>query len=186
MFNIDGYDIEVTRGDTAALLFHFNGREIPSGTDAVFTIKKRPKDEECIVQKRVDASDGTATIYLTSDDTNYAARTYFWDIRLQIPLEGGGYETQTPMEYAAFTILQVIGGDIGSGDSEAMNPNLPVLVEVLDRAEALLEQLETIGGGGFSFTDEELLETLVETDTLTAVESDGGILTDENNNILLM
>lgn len=151
MFNIDGYDIEVTRGDTAALLFHFNGREIPSGTDAVFTIKKRPKDEECVVQKRVDASDGTATIYLTSDDTNHAARTYFWDIRLQLPREDGGYEIQTPMEYAAFTILDVVGGDIGSSDSENVNPDLPVLQivleetkEVLARADVVVSSLEAL------------------------------------------
>ena len=94
MYKITGLDIEITRGDTLALLYKFDGRELPEGTDAIFTIKKRPRDDEYVVQKRVDASDGTATILLLSDDTNFDARTYYWDIRLQIPREDGGYEVR--------------------------------------------------------------------------------------------
>ena len=151
MYKITGLDIEITRGDTLALLYKFDGRELPEGTDAIFTIKKRPRDEEYVVQKRVNASDGTATILLLSDDTNFDARTYYWDIRLQIPREDGGYEVQTPMEYAAFTIIEVIGGDIGSDDSESVNPDLPVLQivleetkEVLARADVVVSSLEAL------------------------------------------
>lgn len=144
MFNINGLDIEVTRGDTAALRYTFSGREIPYGTDAIFTIKKKVRDEDFIVQKRVDASDGSATILLTSDDTNFDARTYYWDIRLQLPREDGGYEVQTPMEYAAFTILDVVGGDIGSDDSESVNPDLPVLQIVLEETKEVLARADTV------------------------------------------
>ena len=144
MYKITGLDIEITRGDTLALLYKFDGRELPYGTDAIFTVKKRPRDEEYVVQKRVDASDGTATIFLNSDDTNFDARTYYWDIRLQIPREDGGYELQTPMEYAAFTIIEVIGGDIGSDDSEAVNPDLPVLQQVLNETTAVLERADAV------------------------------------------
>lgn len=144
MFNINDLDIEVTRGDTAALRYTFSGREIPYGTDAIFTIKKKVRDEDFIVQKRVDASDGSATILLTSDDTNFDARTYYWDIRLQLPREGGGYEVQTPMEYAAFTILDVVGSDIGSDDSESVNPDLPVLQIVLEETKEVLARADTV------------------------------------------
>lgn len=144
MYKITGLDIEVTRGDTLALLYRFDGRDFPVGTDAIFTIKRRPRDTEHVVQKRVDASDGTATILLLSDDTNFDARTYYWDIRLQIPREDGGYEIQTPMEYAAFTIVQVIGGDIGSDESENVNPDLPVLQIVLQETEEVLARADTV------------------------------------------
>ncbi len=144
MYKITGLDIEITRGDTLALLYKFDGRELPYGTDAIFTIKKKPRDEEHIVQHRVDASDGTATIFLGSDDTNFDARTYYWDIRLQMPREEGGYEIQTPMEYAAFTIVEVIGGDIGSGDSEEVNPDLPVLQIVLEETKEVLARADTV------------------------------------------
>lgn len=156
MFNINGLDIEVTRGDTAALRYTFSGREIPYGTDAIFTIKKKVRDEDFIVQKRVDASDGSATILLTSDDTNFDARTYYWDIRLQLPREDGGYEVQTPMEYAAFTILDVVGGDIGSDDSESVNPDLPVLQLVIEEARTTIADTENAAAAVLAARDEVL------------------------------
>ena len=36
-------------------------------------------------------------------------RTYYWDLRVLLPLGDGTYEVRTPMEYAALTILGVIG-----------------------------------------------------------------------------
>lgn len=156
MYKITGLDIEITRGDTLALLYKFDGRELPEGTDAIFTIKKRPRDEEYVVQKRVNASDGTATILLLSDDTNYDARTYYWDIRLQIPREDGGYEVQTPMEYAAFTIIEVIGGDIGSDDSESVNPDLPVLQLVIEEARTTIADTENAAAAVLAARDEVL------------------------------
>ena len=56
----------------------------------------------------VDA-DGTVLMGISSEESDIPARTYFWDLRVLIPLGDGTYEVRTPMEYAAFTILGVIG-----------------------------------------------------------------------------
>ena len=151
MFEIKGMDIEITRGDTAGIRYIFKDKEIPYGTDAIFTVKKKVRDKDIVFQKRVDASGGSASIFFTSDDTNIDPRTYYWDIRLQVPREEGGYDVQTPMEYASFTILDVVGGDIGSGNSESVNPDLPVLQivleetrEVLARADMVVSSLEAL------------------------------------------
>lgn len=42
------------------------------------------------------------------------------------------------------------------------------------------------GRGSPEMTDEELLACLIDANVLSAVTSDGAILTDENNNILMM
>ena len=42
------------------------------------------------------------------------------------------------------------------------------------------------GGGSPEMTDEELLACLIDANVLSAVTSDGAILTDENYNILMM
>ncbi len=142
MFNTEGFDIEVTRGDTIALQIHLHGREIPYGTDAIFTVKKRPRDTEFLIQKRMDASDGVVTLVLDPDDTNLTPRTYYWDLRVQIPQDTGGYEVYTPMEYAAFTVLDVVGGDIGTDGNPGMNPDLPILVDVLRQTEDVLARAD--------------------------------------------
>lgn len=40
--------------------------------------------------------------------------------------------------------------------------------------------------GGIDLTDEEILQSLIEANVLSAVTSGGAIFTDENNNILMM
>lgn len=42
------------------------------------------------------------------------------------------------------------------------------------------------GKGSPELTDEEVLQSLIAANVLSAVTSDGAILTDENNNILMM
>lgn len=142
MFNTEGFDIEVTRGDTIALQIHLHGRELPVGTDAIFTVKKRPRDTEYLLQKRMDATDGVVTLALDPDDTNLPPRTYYWDLRVQIPQDTGGYEVYTPMEYAAFTVLDVVGGDIGTDGNPGMNPDLPILQLVLEEARETIADTE--------------------------------------------
>lgn len=138
MYRINGYDVELTRGDSLTLRVLLSGRDLPEGTDAVFTLKSKPRDTAHLLQKRFDASDEQVIITLTPDEMDLTPRTYYWDLRLQIPLDEGGYEVYTPMEYAAFTILDVIGASIGTGESEGMNPDLPVLQVVLSQAREVL------------------------------------------------
>ena len=140
MHRFDGYDIEVTQGDTLFFKVELDGREMPEGSVGYFTVKSSPKSDEVLVQKKLDASDGVLDIRLMSEDTNLPVRTYYWDVRVLIPLEEGGYEVETPMEYAAFTILAAIGTAGEGGDG--VDADLPVLSVVLNEARALVADIE--------------------------------------------
>ena len=110
MHQFNGLDIELTKGDSLQFRVTVKGRELPEGTAALFTVKKKPRDEEAVIEKRlpVDA-DGVVLVGLSSADTDISPKTYYWDLRVLMPLGDGTYEVRTPMEYAAFTILEVIG-----------------------------------------------------------------------------
>ena len=110
MRRFDGYDIELTQGDSLQFKVNLKGRELPSGSLALFTIKKKPNAEEAVLEKRVPIEDdGSAVFGISSEESNLTARIYYWDIRVLIPLGDGKFEVRTPMEYAAFTILEAIG-----------------------------------------------------------------------------
>ena len=139
MHRFDGYDIEVTQGDTLFFTVKLMGRDLPEGSVAYFTIKKSPRSDEVLVQKKVNVTDEIADIRLYSEDTNLAVRTYYWDLRVLIPMDNGAYEVETPMEYAAFTILAAIGdsGDGGPG----MDADLPALALLVEDTRQLKEDL---------------------------------------------
>lgn len=109
MRKFNGLDIELTKGDSLQFKVNFSGRELPAEAEALFTVKKRTRDEEPVIEKRIAIQENAVQIGLSNDDTDIAPRTYYWDIRVLIPLGDGTYEVKTPMEYAAFTILEVIG-----------------------------------------------------------------------------
>lgn len=111
MHRFDGYDIELTSGDSLFFTISLDGRVLPEGATALFTVKRNPKDEEALIEKTIPVVDGKVAIQLFSHETELAARTYYWDLRVQFTSEEGD-EVETPMEYAAFTIIQPVG-DIG-------------------------------------------------------------------------
>ena len=109
MFAINGKDIELTRGDSFSFTMTFTGRTLPASTLARFTLKKKVKDEEAVIEKTVTVTDNVAAVHLLPEDTaDLSPGTYFWDMRLLIP-NGDGREVRTPMEYASFQLLEVIG-----------------------------------------------------------------------------
>lgn len=106
---IDEKDIQLTRGDSFVFTMQFTGRILPATAQAVFTLKKRTKDDAALIEKKVPVSENAAVIYLKPEDTAaLAAGTYFWDMRVLIPGEDGT-EVRTPMECASFQLLEVIG-----------------------------------------------------------------------------
>lgn len=110
MFTIDGKNIELTRGDSFSFTMTFTGRTLPAGCSAIFTVKKKVKDDEAVIEKTVDVQDNKAAVFLYPEDTSgLSTGTYFWDMRVKIPLENGSHEVRTPMEYASFQLLEVIG-----------------------------------------------------------------------------
>lgn len=116
MVKINGYDIELTRGDTLYLRVDLGGRDLPEGTDAVFTIKKSIRSDEVLMRKRFDASDEVLGIHLSSLETRLDPGVYVWDVRLQIPQADGTVEVYTPMEYAAFVVLESVGEPVEEDD----------------------------------------------------------------------
>lgn len=118
MVTINGYDIELTRGDTLFLRVDLSGRDLPEGTDAVFTVKKNVRSDEVILRKRFDASDEVLGIRLSSRETRLEPGVYVWDVRLQIPQEDGSVEVYTPMEYAAFVVLESVGEPVDEDDAD--------------------------------------------------------------------
>lgn len=110
MRRFNGMDIELTRGDSLQFKVNITGRELPDGTLALFTVKRRTRDEEPVIEKRMKVGEGGHVVVgLSSGETDVTPRTYYWDLRVLIPLGDGTFEVRTPMEYAAFTILEVVG-----------------------------------------------------------------------------
>lgn len=118
MVEINGYDIQLTRGHSLFLRIDLSGRDLPEGTDAVFTVKRSVRSDEVLLRKRFDASDEVVGIRLTSRETRLDSGVYVWDVRLQIPQEDGTMEVYTPMEYAAFVVLESVGEPVEDGDTE--------------------------------------------------------------------
>mgnify|MGYP005960297097 CR=1 FL=1 len=104
-----GNDIEITRGDSLMLRVVVSGRELPQGTILLFSVKRSPRAQSAEIERRLTIEEGTAVISLSTEDTDLPPRTYFWDARVLIPYGDGTYEVKTPMEYAAFQVLEVIG-----------------------------------------------------------------------------
>lgn len=109
MYRFSGTDIELTRGDSLVFHIRLSGRDLPPGTLALFSVKPSPKAEAPTIEKQMPVSGGVVLIGLSSADTNVAPRSYCWDLRVMIPLGDGTFEVLTPMEYATFQILEVIG-----------------------------------------------------------------------------
>lgn len=157
MHLFNGYDIELTRGDSLFFKINLDGRTLPEGSVGYFTVKKTPKSDEIIIQKKLDASDGVLDIRLTSEDTYIPVRTYYWDVRVLIPLADGGYEVETPMEYAAFTILDAIGYPGDAGQNPGTDADLPVLSLLIEEARSLIEKLKN-----FEISDEQIDQSVRE------------------------
>lgn len=146
MHKFNGYDIEITRGDSLQFRVSLMGRDLPEGSVGLFTVKASPRDEHALIEKRVDASGELLTITLNPKDTNLPPRTYFWDVRVLIPKSEGGFELETPMEYASFVVLDAIGRDFGVKDDPGMDGNVPVLQLLIQEAREAIQEIQWLGG----------------------------------------
>jgi len=109
MVEINGFDIAVTRGDSLYLRIDLDGRDLPEGSLAVFTVKKDVRSSEELIRLVTDASSETLTIALAPAQTSLEPGVYVWDVRMLIPLSSGATEVYTPMQYAAFAVLDAVG-----------------------------------------------------------------------------
>lgn len=141
MHLFNGYDIELTKGDSLFFKINLDGRKLPEGSVGYFTVKSNTRASENVIRKKMDASDGVLDIRLTSEDTDIPVRTYVWDVRVLIPLEEGGYEVETPMEYATLTILDAIGVPGDDGEPPGMDADLPILSLLVAEAREAIDKL---------------------------------------------
>lgn len=173
MHLFNGYDIELTKGDSLFFKINLDGRKLPEGSVGYFTVKSNTRASENVIRKKMDASDGVLDIRLTSEDTDIPVRTYVWDVRVLIPLEEGGYEVETPMEYATLTILDAIGAPGDDGEPPGMDADLPILSLLVAEAREAIDKLNA----GVSV--DRIVEALGYTPAPIVVASnDGAAITD--------
>lgn len=121
MYNVEGYNIELSRGDTGALTVTANatleGEPYVFGTNdrALFSIKSG--NGEIIMQKICPMVDNAFTVqFLNSDTDSLAPGSYSWDVRYVInPYydDSGkmvnGDQVITPRAPMSLNLLTVVG-----------------------------------------------------------------------------
>lgn len=109
MLKIDGYNVELTRGDSVRFMIRLTERELPKGTQAVFTVKDTPW-EPCVpvIEKTQEVVNGMVSVILEPYDTDILSGHYVWDLRVKERADDGVH-VLTPMEYAAFVVKEAIG-----------------------------------------------------------------------------
>ena len=93
MFEIlkDNYMV-VVKGDTAMFDITLDNYTFTEGDRVYFTVKKRIKDSQYVIQRVVDVfEETTARVYLTTEDTNIESGIYIYDI--QVSLTNGVVDT---------------------------------------------------------------------------------------------
>lgn len=120
MFNVEGYAISLSRGDTGALRIvasaTLNGEPFTFGSDdrALFSIKNG--QGEIVKEKIASLDDNTFTVFFLNADTDaLSAGTYSWDVRYIIHPY---YDSQG----------RIIDGDQVITPKEPMNMNLITVV----------------------------------------------------------
>jgi len=162
MHRFNGYDIEVTRGDSLFFKVDLSGRDLPEGSVAYFTVKTGAGSAQPVIKKKLDATDELLDIRLSSADTDLSPRTYFWDVRVLIPLEDGGYEVETPMEYASFTVLPAIGDPGDDPDLPGVDADLPVLALLVEDARRLVARMGELIEQGFQVDVEQVADAVAD------------------------
>lgn len=121
MYNVDGYNINLSRGDTGALRVAatatLDGEPFTFGTDdrALFSIKSG--NGEIIMQKICEMENNAFTVYFLNADTDSVAPgVYSWDVRYIIhPYydDAGrivdGDQVLTPNAPMSLNLLTVVG-----------------------------------------------------------------------------
>ncbi len=109
VLRIERHNIEMTRGDSIRFTIVLEGRELPEGTKALFTVKDTVWEPTApVVEKELDVAGGRAEVILDPEETGLTAGDYVWDVRVLEPV-GEKTEVHTPMEYGTLRVLEAIG-----------------------------------------------------------------------------
>ena len=106
MMELNGLNIEISKGDTGSIRVTFTGQDVPEdGTIALVSVKSCANEEEPIWEKRIPVANAGCVIQLLHEDTSLPFGIYKWDLRL-IYNDGGIY---TPMKPAKFIVVERVG-----------------------------------------------------------------------------
>lgn len=121
MFYVDGYTINLTRGDTGGITIKANVSKddeaftFSSDDRALFSVKNG--QGEILMEKAYEMTDNIFTVYFTNGDTDsFSPGSYSWDVRYIInPYYDStgrivsGDQVITPKEPQTLNLLTVIG-----------------------------------------------------------------------------
>lgn len=85
MIDIVGLDIEINRGDSAGLTFHFEGDDVPAnGTTVLFQVRPAVHYKYSVLEKEAPIVDSVADItFLPEDTSNMKTGEYYWNAVVQ-------------------------------------------------------------------------------------------------------
>ena len=117
MFNVDGFTITLSRGDTGAIKFIANTDHTFNSVDrALFSIKNAIGEVVKEAVFELDSDNAFTVSFFNSDTDNLAAGVYSWDVRYIIhPYYDAsgriidGDQVITPHQPMSMQILQVVG-----------------------------------------------------------------------------
>lgn len=117
MFNVDGYVITLSRGDTGAIKFTADTTHVFDSIDrALFSIKNAIGDVVKQQAFELDADKAFVVSFFNSDTDSLSAGTYSWDVRYIIhpyyDAAGNiidGDQVITPRQPMDLQLLQVVG-----------------------------------------------------------------------------
>ena len=105
MIDIVGLDIEINRGDSAGLTFHFEGDDVPAnGTTMLFQVRPAVNYKYSVLEKEAVILMSTADIsFLPEDTMSLKTGEYFWNACIQY---SDGSEPWTLLrDWPHFTVL---------------------------------------------------------------------------------
>lgn len=106
MMDINGQDIEISRGDTGAYTITFTGDDKPEdGCIVEVSLKKTKTSDTPIWEKKLTVTSDTVYVVLSQADTDLPFGQYYWDARILFQ-DGTVY---TPMKPASFKVMEVVG-----------------------------------------------------------------------------
>lgn len=117
MFNVDGYVITLSRGDTGAIKFTAETEHTFSANDrALFSVKNAIGEVVKQSAFPLDENKGFVVTFFNADTDSLAAGSYLWDVRYVINpyyddqgIIIDGDQVITPRQPMDLQLLQVVG-----------------------------------------------------------------------------
>ena len=105
MFDVNGTDVTISRGDTGTLTVTLTGDVPDNSTIALVTVRHDVNRTNVVWEKNFTVNDGQIIIPLTKNETDIPWFDYVWDIRLLY--ENG--DIYTPFAPSVFRVCEVVG-----------------------------------------------------------------------------